>query len=127
MLKPTSVKDALQSPSAQDAFLVQGWVRTRRDAKGFSFIEVNDGSCLKNLQAIAPATLANYAEIQRLTQREQRRAELTKVAFIQIGVAYPGVIIRIADQRFVTDREIHGSRFSLDRETRALRLDKVSK
>jgi len=67
------------------------------------------------------------AEIQRLTQREQRRAELTKVAFIQIGVAYPGVIIRIADQRFVTDREIHGSRFSLDRETRALRLDKVSK
>jgi hypothetical protein len=67
------------------------------------------------------------AEIQRLTQREQRRAELTKVAFIQIGVAYPGVIIRIADQKFVTDREIRGSRFSLDRETRALRLDKVSK
>ena len=38
-----------------------GWVRTRRDSKGgFSFVEVNDGSCLANLQVIAPATLPNY-------------------------------------------------------------------
>jgi asparaginyl-tRNA synthetase len=32
--------------------LVQGWVRTRRDAKGVSFVEVNDGSCLSNLQLV---------------------------------------------------------------------------
>jgi asparaginyl-tRNA synthetase len=33
---------------------VQGWVRTRRDSKaGVSFIEVNDGSCLRNLQVVA--------------------------------------------------------------------------
>lgn len=65
------------------------------------------------------------AEVERLAQREQRRAELTQVAFIQIGVAYPGVIVRIADKKFVIDREIHGSRFSLDRDSRDLRLDKV--
>lgn len=42
---------------------LQGWVRTRRDSKGgFSFIEVNDGSCLANIQVIADATLANYEE-----------------------------------------------------------------
>jgi len=45
-----------------------GWVRTRRDSKGgFSFLEINDGSCLANLQVIAPAALPNYAdEILRL-------------------------------------------------------------
>jgi asparaginyl-tRNA synthetase len=42
---------------------VSGWVRTRRDSKGgFSFLEINDGSCLANLQAIAEAGLPNYQE-----------------------------------------------------------------
>ena len=50
-----------------DQVLVNGWVRTRRGSKGFSFIEVNDGSCLKNIQIIAPSNLPNYDEIQRLT------------------------------------------------------------
>lgn len=47
---------------------VQGWIRTRRDSKGgFSFLELNDGSCLANLQVIADATLPNYeSEIKRL-------------------------------------------------------------
>lgn len=39
---------------------MQGWVRTRRDSKAFSFLEMNDGSCLKNLQVVADATLPNY-------------------------------------------------------------------
>ncbi len=48
---------------------VRGWVRTRRDSKGgFSFLEVNDGSCLGNLQVVAPGELVNYAdEIQKLS------------------------------------------------------------
>jgi len=42
---------------------VMGWVRTRRDSKGgFSFIEINDGSCLSNLQVIADGSLANYED-----------------------------------------------------------------
>ncbi len=57
----------LQSKTPLDQVLVSGWVRTRRDSKEFSFIEVNDGSCLKNIQIIAPSTLPNYDEIQRLT------------------------------------------------------------
>src|SRR4051812_25931781 len=66
MLKPLSVKDALQSTAPDDPVLVQGWVRTRRDAKDFSFLELNDGSCLRNLQVIAKNTLPNYGEVQRL-------------------------------------------------------------
>ena len=34
---------------------MKGWVRTRRDSKGFSFLEMNDGSCLANLQAVVDA------------------------------------------------------------------------
>jgi len=65
-LSPTPIKDALQSTAPIDAIQVQGWVRTRRDSKDFSFIEMNDGSCLRNLQIIAKNTLPNYADVQRL-------------------------------------------------------------
>ena len=40
---------------------VGGWVRTIRDLKGFGFIELNDGSCFKNLQVVMEsAALDNY-------------------------------------------------------------------
>ncbi|MCR4668875.1 MAG: asparagine--tRNA ligase [Clostridia bacterium] len=35
------------------AITVEGWVRTKRDSKTVTFIEVNDGSCLKGLQVVA--------------------------------------------------------------------------
>ncbi|HVK17967.1 MAG TPA: asparagine--tRNA ligase [Fimbriiglobus sp.] len=47
---------------------LQGWVRTRRDSKGgFSFIELNDGSCQGNVQVVVPGELSNYeTEVKRL-------------------------------------------------------------
>src|SRR3982750_3188457 len=65
-LSPTSIRDALQSTAPIDSIQVQGWVRTRRDSKDFSFIEKNDGSTLRNLQIIAKNTLPNYTAGQRL-------------------------------------------------------------
>src|SRR5216684_6644826 len=65
-LSPTAIKDALQSAAPIDSIQVQGWVRTRRDSKDFSFIELNDGSSLRNLQIIAKNTLPNYTAVQRL-------------------------------------------------------------
>jgi asparaginyl-tRNA synthetase len=44
ILPPTSVKEALAKTAPIDAIQVRGWVRTRRDSKDFSFIELNDGS-----------------------------------------------------------------------------------
>ena len=80
MLSPTSVKDALQSTTPRSQVLVQGWVRTRRDAKDFSFIELNDGSGLRNLQIIARNTLPNYAAVQRLITGASIRAQGQLVA-----------------------------------------------
>jgi asparaginyl-tRNA synthetase len=47
--------------------LIKGWVRTKRDAKNFSFIEVNDGSCLKNIQIIVDEKIADYDSIKKTT------------------------------------------------------------
>ncbi|MGI9516729.1 MAG: asparagine--tRNA ligase [Pirellulaceae bacterium] len=58
------VKQARDAEAIGQKIRLMGWVRTRRDSKaGFSFIEVNDGSCLGNIQVIAPADLENYESI----------------------------------------------------------------
>ena len=42
---------------------VRGWLRSKRDSKaGFSFLAVHDGSCFDAIQAVAPASLANYED-----------------------------------------------------------------
>jgi len=55
------IKNVLSSEEIGDRFVVMGWVRSRRDSKGgFSFIELNDGSSLSNLQIVAGEKLPNY-------------------------------------------------------------------
>ena len=61
------INDYLKSDSALDAISIQGWVRTRRDSKGFSFIELNDGSCLANIQVIVDADLESYEQIKEIS------------------------------------------------------------
>ncbi|MGA4577303.1 asparagine--tRNA ligase [Limisphaera sp. VF-2] len=63
----TLVKDLLGSNVPRPGVLVQGWVRTRRDAKGFSFLEINDGSCLRNLQAVVDAATPGAEALPRCT------------------------------------------------------------
>lgn len=67
MLKRTKIVKLLNADSTIDEVLVKGWVKTRRDSKDFSFVEVNDGSCLKNIQVIAKDNLSNYEEVKKLT------------------------------------------------------------
>jgi asparaginyl-tRNA synthetase len=46
---------------------IEGWVRTVRDSKTFGFIELNDGSFFNNIQIVFNDTLANFAEICKIT------------------------------------------------------------
>lgn len=56
-----SVAQARKVESVGKKVLLRGWVRTRRDSKGgFSFIELNDGSCFGNVQVVADGSLPNY-------------------------------------------------------------------
>ena len=50
-------------PFLNKQITVNGWVRTIRDSKTFGFIELNDGSCLKNLQIVFEDNLPNFADI----------------------------------------------------------------
>jgi asparaginyl-tRNA synthetase len=59
-MKGTRIKEVLAGPSAGAEVTVHGWVRTARHSKGFSFIEINDGSTIHHLQAVCDATLSNY-------------------------------------------------------------------
>jgi len=66
-MKRIKIVKLLQSEIPATHVLIKGWVRTRRDSKGFSFIEVNDGSCLKNIQILTHSSLSNYPDILRLS------------------------------------------------------------
>ena len=66
-MKRIKISKLLKSEVPKDEVIIKGWVRTRRDAKDFSFIEVNDGSCLNNIQIVAGSTLSNYQDVARLS------------------------------------------------------------
>ncbi|MBP7461707.1 MAG: asparagine--tRNA ligase [Candidatus Delongbacteria bacterium] len=63
-----SIKQCFENQPVDERITIKGWVRTRRDSKGgFSFIELNDGSGIRNLQIIAENNLENYeSEIIRI-------------------------------------------------------------
>lgn len=60
IMKSDLIKGILNRPKAGDQVTINGWVRTARHSKGFSFVEVNDGTTILNLQAVCDATLPNY-------------------------------------------------------------------
>jgi asparaginyl-tRNA synthetase len=66
-MKRTLIKTLLNSDAALDRIRVSGWVRTRRDSKGFSFLEVNDGSCLRNLQVIVDESVSAFSQLSAVT------------------------------------------------------------
>lgn len=93
----------LNSGESLPHVLIKGWVRTRRDAKAFSFWEVNDGSCLANLQIVVNDTLPNYIELKKVTtgsavevrgrlvpsEGREQRWEVQATNVIEIGSASP--------------------------------------
>jgi asparaginyl-tRNA synthetase len=60
--------DLLRNGQPGESVTVRGWVRTKREQKEFSFVEVNDGSSLAGLQTVVNADVPAYAEtIKRLS------------------------------------------------------------
>jgi asparaginyl-tRNA synthetase len=64
----TDIREALQNVAVGNEVLLGGWVRTLRSSKGgFSFITLNDGSCMAAIQVVADQKLPNYDAITHLT------------------------------------------------------------
>lgn len=71
----------LRSEPSKELTTLYGWVRTKRDTKTVCFLEVNDGSCMKNLQVIIDKEQTNLqAVIDTLQTGCSLRAAGTLVA-----------------------------------------------
>ena len=67
ILMRTLIKHVLAATEPREEVAVKGWVRTRRDSKGFSFLELNDGSCLANLQVVIDAGTPGSEHLAQFT------------------------------------------------------------
>ena len=66
-MKRTKINVLLKLEKTPGKVLIKGWVRTKRDSKEFSFMDINDGSALKSIQVIANNDLENYPDIEKIT------------------------------------------------------------
>jgi len=60
-----SIRGLLGRDVAGGRALAQGWLRTVRHAKGVSFLDVSDGSCLSGIQVVASPETEGYEEVVR--------------------------------------------------------------
>ena len=56
------IAQILKTGQPGESVHIQGWVRTKRELKGFAFMEVSDGSSMANLQVVLNQDLPNYEE-----------------------------------------------------------------
>ncbi len=66
-LKRTKIKFALDSSEFDKSIVVKGWIRTKRDNKNVTFIALNDGSTIKNLQIVADPQSISEDILKRCT------------------------------------------------------------
>jgi len=61
------IKDIFSRNEAAGEVLVQGWVKTRRSSKSVSFLQINDGSTLRDIQVVVDESNPSYAAAGTLT------------------------------------------------------------
>ena len=66
-MRRTMIKEVLASSEAGGDYLVQGWVKTKRTSKNLSFIQLNDGSTIRDIQIVADQSLPNYSQIESVS------------------------------------------------------------
>ncbi|MBW4650151.1 MAG: asparagine--tRNA ligase [Kastovskya adunca ATA6-11-RM4] len=57
------IAEILRDGQPEESLTIQGWVRTKRELKGFAFMEVNDGSSMGNLQVVLNSEVPGYEDI----------------------------------------------------------------
>ena len=74
-MERTLIKDILQNGNAGEPVTVCGWVRSRRESKGFAFVVLNDGSTQETLQLVVPGESDAFKELVRCNTGAAIRAE----------------------------------------------------
>jgi asparaginyl-tRNA synthetase len=63
-----SIDKILATGEVGATITVKGWIRSKRESKGFAFVDVNDGSCMANIQVVIAQAVPDYAnQIKRLS------------------------------------------------------------
>jgi asparaginyl-tRNA synthetase len=63
------IKELINSPADGREIIVRGWVRTKREMKNLVFVELNDGSCLRNIQCtFDTASISDNAVLKALAE-----------------------------------------------------------
>ena len=65
-MRRSRIKELLNRESAGGQVLVQGWVKTKRSSKTVTFLQVSDGSTLRDLQVVVDETLPDYHLVDSL-------------------------------------------------------------
>ena len=66
-MQRTRIRDIFSSDAPLGEALVQGWVKTRRSSKSVTFVQVNDGSTLRDLQVVIDEASPFYAAANTLS------------------------------------------------------------
>ena len=66
-MKHTKVKTLLLGEAVNETVCVKGWVRTKRGSKNVSFIAINDGSTINNIQAVAESDSFDESLLKQIT------------------------------------------------------------
>ena len=66
-MKHTKVKNLLLGEAVNKTVCVKGWVRTKRESKNVSFIAINDGSTIYNIQAVAESDSFDESLLKQIT------------------------------------------------------------
>ncbi|MCF6342975.1 MAG: asparagine--tRNA ligase [Bacteroidales bacterium] len=65
-MKRTEIKELLERDDFGNKVTVKGWVRTKRGSKNVSFIALNDGSTIKNVQIVVEMSAAMEPLIDKI-------------------------------------------------------------
>ena len=66
-MERTVIIDALKRTDFGSPINVRGWVRSRRGNKNISFIALNDGSTIKNIQIVVDLTQFDEEQLKPVT------------------------------------------------------------
>ena len=120
------IKEILSAKSEQQNIIVNGWVRTKRGSKNVTFISLNDGSTINNIQIVAEGKKFSEEFLKEITTGSSINVEGSLVSSKGAGqvaeiLAAKIAILGIAD---VDEYPLQPKKHSLDflRENAHLRI-----
>ncbi len=61
----SSIDHILRTSQVGEQIILRGWIRSKRESKGFAFVDVNDGSCMANIQVVIAQTVPDYGALMK--------------------------------------------------------------